>query len=71
MIATHPTTTTTTTLATTTVVAPPQTHRVPVATVKPPPPTLTPTYAQVAEKKPREFTEVKSKKKVRKETILR
>lgn len=70
VLATSPTTTTTATPATRTVVAPPQTHRVPVATAKPPPPTSTPTYTQMAEKKPREFTEVKSKKEVRKKTIL-
>jgi len=33
-------------------------------------PTSTPTYAQVAEKQPMEFTEVRSKKKARKKTIL-
>ena len=50
--------------------ATPQTHRPPTTTAKPPTAT-NPTYAQVAEKKkPQEFTEVKSKKKSRKETIL-
>jgi hypothetical protein len=42
---------------------------------KPPPPTLpprqtAPTYAQVAEQKPKEFTEVRRKTKARKETVL-
>ena len=48
-----------------------QQHPKPPATNKPPP-AHTPTYAQVAEKETptREFTEVKSKKKARKETIL-
>ena len=41
----------------------------PPATTKPPP-TPAPTYAQVAEKQPRGFTEVRSKKKARKEMIL-
>lgn len=49
--------------------APPRPQRPPPASTKPPQ-AATPTYAQVAEKKPREFTEVKSKKKARKETIL-
>ena len=49
--------------------APPQQHLKPPATKKPTPPTA-PTYAQVAEKQPGEFTEVRSKKKARKETVL-
>jgi len=49
--------------------APPQQRPKPPATKKPTPPTA-PTYAQVAEKQPGEFTEVRSKKKARKETVL-
>jgi len=49
--------------------AQPQQCPKPPATKKPTPPTA-PTYAQVAEKQPGEFTEVGSKKKARKETIL-
>jgi hypothetical protein len=51
------------TVATTTI------HRAPTTTPKPAQ-TATRTYAQVAEKEHKEFTEVKSKKKARKETIL-
>jgi len=47
----------------------PQQCQKPPTTTKPPPGPA-PTYAQVAEKQPREFTEVRSKKKARKETIL-
>jgi len=47
----------------------PQQRQKPPTTTKPPPDPA-PTYAQVAEKQPREFTEVRSKKKARKETIL-
>jgi len=50
--------------------AAPQHTRAPPPTTKAPR-SAAPTYAQVAEKKqPKEFTEVKSKKKARKETIL-
>ena len=49
--------------------APSQQRQKPPTTTKPPP-GPTPTYAQVAEKQPREFTEARSKKKARKETIL-
>jgi len=47
----------------------PQQRQKPPTTTKPPPGPA-PTYAQVAEKQLREFTEVRSKKKARKETIL-
>jgi len=49
--------------------APPQQRPKPPTTKKTIP-TSAPTYAQVAEKQPMEFTEVRSKKKARKETIL-
>ena len=49
--------------------APPQQRPKPPTTKKTTT-TSTPTYAQVAEKQPLEFTEVWSKKKARKETIL-
>jgi len=49
--------------------APSQQRQKPPTTTKPPPGPA-PTYAQVAEKQPREFTEARSKKKARKETIL-
>jgi hypothetical protein len=52
-----------------TVMAPQQLHRNPPATMKPPP-VPKPTYAQVAEKPKEEFTEVKSKKKAKRETLL-
>jgi len=52
------------------VVASPQTHRLPTTYAKPPM-AATPTYVQIAEKKKlQEFTEVKGKKKDRKETVL-
>jgi len=47
----------------------PQQRQKPPTTTKPPAGPA-PTYAQVAEKQPREFTEVRDKKKARKETIL-
>jgi len=47
----------------------PQQCQKPPTTTKPPPGPA-PTYAQVAEKQLREFTEVRGKKKARKETIL-
>jgi len=47
----------------------PQQRQKPPTTTKPPGAPVS-TYAQVAEKQPREFTEVRSKKKARKETIL-
>jgi len=47
----------------------PQQRQKPPTTTKPPPGPA-PTYAQVAEKQPREFTEIRSEKKARKETIL-
>jgi hypothetical protein len=53
-----------------TVEAPPQHHRKPAASTKLPPPNSVPTYAQVAEKKMQEFTEVRSKKKAKRETVL-
>jgi len=49
--------------------ATPQQHPKPPVTTKPTPAPV-PTYAQVAEKQLREFTEVSSKKKARKETFL-
>jgi len=49
--------------------APPQQHQKPPTTTKPPPGPA-PTYAQVAGEQSREFTEVRGKKKARKETIL-
>jgi len=49
--------------------APTQQSPKPPTTKKPTPPTA-PTYAQVVEKQPKEFTEVRSKKKAKKETIL-
>jgi len=51
------------------VLALPQQRQKPPTTTKPPPGPA-PTYVQVAEKQPREFTEVRGKKKARKETIL-
>jgi len=51
------------------VLATPQQRPKPPATTKPTPAPV-PTYAQVAEKQPREFMEVRSKKKARKETVL-
>jgi hypothetical protein len=48
---------------------PSQQHQKPSTMLQPPRQTV-PTYAQVVEQKPREFTEVKSKKKIQKETIL-
>jgi len=64
----HPTQTATST-APRVVPATPQQHLKPPATTKP---TLAPApaYVQVVEKQPREFTEVRSKKKARKETVL-
>jgi len=47
----------------------PQQRQKPPTTTKPPPGPA-PTYAQVAEKQPREFTEVRGKKRARKEMIL-
>jgi len=49
--------------------APPQQHPKPPTTKKTIP-TSAPTYTQIAEKQQMEFTEVRSKKKARKETIL-
>jgi hypothetical protein len=49
--------------------ATPQQRPKPPTTTKPPQ-VPAPTYAQVAEKQPREFTEVRSKKRAKKETIL-
>jgi len=69
-LSTRPTTVSATPATRAPAAAPPQTHRPPITTTKPPTAT-TPTYAQVVEqKKPKEFIEVKSKKRVRKETIL-
>jgi hypothetical protein len=53
-----------------TVVAPPQQYRKPPAPTKLPMSNSTLTYAQVVEDKTKEFTEVRSKKKVKKETVL-
>jgi hypothetical protein len=52
-----------------TVVSPQQLHQKPPTTMKPPP-VSKPTYAQVAERTKEEFTEVKSKKQTKRETLL-
>jgi hypothetical protein len=51
-------------------VVPPQQHRKPSAPTKLPPSNSTPTYAQIVKEKTQEFTEVKSKKKAKRETVL-
>jgi hypothetical protein len=53
-----------------TVVGPPQQHRKPPAHTKLPPSNSAPTYAQIVKEKTQEFTEVKSKKKAKRETVL-
>jgi hypothetical protein len=53
-----------------TVVAPPQQHRKLPTLPKLPPSNSTPTYAQIVKEKTQEFTEVKSKKKAKRETVL-